>query len=891
MMSASRGALRATLLALLLVLPSVPGPRGQEAPDSNKAGVTEGWKELVNGPEPDAAELAVARAELAGLSARQVAVLDCLRFLARPEWTREVFPHAELDRRLAPLDQPGAGPLNLDELHRLWGLLQAGWPDDAALRAAVARLAETPVRIEGGVLTQALAIAMTARAAMQRGIGESRVLGQCIRRAWEDAQAACKAAAALPRGARGYRTTCLLSTTLLWRVAMEQKLPVPANFMDNDFDLLAADLSRGAAPGPGVPPAHALKALAEITALSLAADPVARCDKARKLLADSREKVIQRCESAIRHFRVGQQYRSAYGAYLGTLDEAIRPSEFKKADEWRKWKLDNVRYWSASNGAMLAQDAPVLHPTVDDGVRTPEWLVRASFHHLPRVEGTALTLIGLTGGLLPAKPGRRDVPLVEWTPEVTQRLMRARTMVAAHDHNRLTDGLRLWIPQAIQQGCEQLVSAQAADGSINTQGSVYVVGFTALAGLALLHGGYDRRGPAVSGVLRFLEGATDDRMQRSNYEAACVLLFLQRYYLPEQSQALAAAPAQRRQARKAVWGAIGAQHQLWINKLAAINETSQCGRGGAWSYFPSAKPDQPDAARPPEGGEPRPETGKQPKPGQESPDNKQPGDPDADAPPEYPSAGDHSNTQYAWLGLWCAAMLGRDIDVNLLRGELRRMARTFKAMPSEAPVPVVLPTPESESRPQRVTSSAPGKPASEMAPVGGWSYKPVEHGAPPDRAMTAAMMGNVRLVMEELEVLGAADAESRALARRLVAGSMAFISHWLPDHAMSMDRPPRVPALLYYNGGPGASGATDLYYLYTIERSCMMAGVRVLYGNEDWYRSGALFLQHTLPAQGQWPCSTLDTAWVVLFLKRAVPDAPPPVPQPKGPTTGDKKDG
>ena len=79
------------------------------------------------------------------------------------------------------------------------------------------------------------------------------------------------------------------------------------------------------------------------------------------------------------------------------------------------------------------------------------------------------------------------------------------------------------------------------------------------------------------------------------------------------------------------------------------------------------------------------------------------------------------------------------------------------------------------------------------------------------------------------------------------------------------------------------------YYLYGLERAAVL-GDRDLLGEHDWYLLGARYLLDMQKAGGRWSTGTLgtkeyeasdvlDTAWAILFLKRAT-EPLPPVPAP-----------
>lgn len=854
-------------VTMLLAMAVLASSHGQDQPEKDAAGVVEGWQELKEGPAPPAVDLEAAQRRLAGLTPGDIATIDCLRYQLRPEWTRELFPHMELDRRLQQLSLHGQGPLSIEELHRLWALLQAGYPADEHLLAALERLEQTSAEVVDGWLDQPLALMLTCRAALHREAGKRKALEGTIEDTWKALGPLLTQVGEKPLLYRP-RTTCALSTVLIWRVATEYKLKVPRDFIDIDIEKAFKSLKDRPFQAAAEP--REVGPLGLITAISLAADAQPKCESARNILRDDAVLIRDRLQYTARLCE-RNGFRSSLLALFSTLREDLTPTDMN-ADQWRAWQSRHVRHLPASNGSTLALRSHDLRPrsnqwrhdefqtAVND---TGEMDFRLKTRDQERITSTALTLVGLSGGLLPPKPGRRHQPLIRWTPEELDALMRARTTVAAAEHNRLTRELKDWVPDAIRLGCEQLVASQRPDGGIYpdplkfrsemlTGGMPrdYQLSHSALAGLALLHGGYERDGPVIRGVLKYVETAAGELGDRKVYQAACVLLFFQRYYLPEQKMALGAiTPQAVREARAAVWQSLPKRHRDLVDVLARTIEESRIAPGMAWGYSPQNATEwrKYHAA------------GKALVPW---------------------SQGDNSNAQYALLGLWCSSLLGRATKAEFFESEVRRLAQECLPLNGAAPVSLKLPTRESESR------ARPGKTlaADESAPVVGWAYQAgtIAHrdkSATP--AMTAGMLGTLKIAVGELRVLDALTPQLEREAERLAAGALGFLAECLADDVEGEENSYSAWDRYQYFWAP-------TYLLYSIERACMLAGVRVLYGNEDWYRSGALYLRRNLTEEGGWDVSVLATAWAVLFLKRALPAPPPLPPESADPVTGAK---
>ena len=86
------------------------------------------------------------------------------------------------------------------------------------------------------------------------------------------------------------------------------------------------------------------------------------------------------------------------------------------------------------------------------------------------------------------------------------------------------------------------------------------------------------------------------------------------------------------------------------------------------------------------------------------------------------------------------------------------------------------------------------------------------------------------------------------------------------------------------------------YYLYGLER-CAVFGGRNLIGKHDWYIEGAEYLVKAQKGDGRWhtgaldgtdyqPSDVIDTAWAILFLKRATRPMTPVMPPAVTPSGG-----
>jgi hypothetical protein len=76
-------------------------------------------------------------------------------------------------------------------------------------------------------------------------------------------------------------------------------------------------------------------------------------------------------------------------------------------------------------------------------------------------------------------------------------------------------------------------------------------------------------------------------------------------------------------------------------------------------------------------------------------------------------------------------------------------------------------------------------------------------------------------------------------------------------------------------GGPGPADNANLYFLWSVERVCMLYNLQTV-GEKEWYPWGADLLLHRQQPDGNWAnggyhqaTPTIDTSFALLFLKRA----------------------
>lgn len=205
---------------------------------------------------------------------------------------------------------------------------------------------------------------------------------------------------------------------------------------------------------------------------------------------------------------------------------------------------------------------------------------------------------------------------------------------------------------------------------------------------------------------------------------------------------------------------------------------------------------------------------------------------------------DHSNTQYALLGLWSAQLCGIEVPSELWASAGRHWLEML--CPSEGNANLSLTS-------YRQLAQNKGRPTSTGADVRGWSYRtPVD---PPYGSMTAAGVASLQIVQAALREKGGLRGELAGEIGKATRSGFA----WLARHLDVRSNPGRVDGHEYWR----------LYWLYGLERACELGQIARL-DERDWYFEGASLLLAMQQPDGHFePGGTVDDCFAVLFLKKA----------------------
>jgi hypothetical protein len=232
----------------------------------------------------------------------------------------------------------------------------------------------------------------------------------------------------------------------------------------------------------------------------------------------------------------------------------------------------------------------------------------------------------------------------------------------------------------------------------------------------------------------------------------------------------------------------------------------------------------------------------------------------------YPKAqqGDHSNTQYAILGLRSAQRCGVALPRDLWEDVWCKVIDHFLDV-QEKDGPKVMRWKMIEDKKHGYVSYKAATRVPDRAR--GWTYtagidaKPggKVHSDATTGSMTAVGVASLIIGMEGLAMARSAKLNSnrRSSITRAVNDGLAWLTHHF-----EVEKNPGHP-----------QGSWLYYYLYGLERAAVLAGERSL-GKHDWYREGAEYLVRTQGSSGAWSSARgsgvlPSSCFALLFLTKA----------------------
>jgi len=444
---------------------------------------------------------------------------------------------------------------------------------------------------------------------------------------------------------------------------------------------------------------------------------------------------------------------------------------------------------------------------------------------------TSMVILALSGGLLADGPG----PLAQQTLANVGRTLHALSVWHASSAREQARDFAGRVNAAIADGCEYLVQIQLADGSFPGMHRNSIGNHGACV-LTLLHGGWDRKHPAVQKGLEYILASR--REQSGTYANAIVLMALQKYYEREQREhglLSAETPAAFETARAKVNGAMSEAHRKLVDELLAELEGARAVKGG-YGYTGAGGR---TSARP------------------------------------SGSYCDNSCSQYAMLGFKSASMLGARVNSSVFSDEANRLLGLYVPDRAAKEIEYVYePDPKDGDDSDRKTKSRQQKRSGKIVP-GGWGYSP-EYRDSQSLQMTAAGISSLTVCMDELKVRGKLGNDLAWKIALHVHGAQHQMAatYYKPEDFASDGRSPLERS---------SDGWGGFYNLYSVERACLLANLRKIGAAEiDWYRIGAEGLLDAQFEDGSWDGAmgslpgkqdkavlTINTCMAILFLKQA----------------------
>lgn len=810
-----------SLFALLLIAAfCVAGP--VVADDTKEEADKEPGEEKIEPREFTEEEIKAADKLRLTLTTDQQTLYNGLRYLLRPDFEVELMK----GRRYRPcmldaFETRSETPLTILEVLRLWAVLQSGMPATGALDVQLQRFIDTPLPPLKDNLAHVGAMVMTARAAFLRdglGRGEDLLIKAqtLIAEANELTDATSDRSTLVTREAIG-RTWF---ANHMWRGLM-----------------MRAALDMGI----------------EIENKLWERDLKALCGAWRKNLGWTSTREPNR--NAMLDLHCNLMALTALGLATNLPEDAISGSAGKAVE--KKVKLvpalltrletdfaaepmrgarllmlmslapefaperQTAAGWRADNlRAGVAKFEPSGATHARDGMARDIGLNLTGYRAESTACETALACLACSGGLY----ATGKAPLAERELSGIGRVLYSLAVLHA-DKARTSDGdFNSRVNLAIADGCDYLSRLQKEDGSFEGAFAMYP-GNTALCLLAMMHGGWSvEQEPIKRGISWLTENSFKGYCR--TYDVACILMAFQKFYEGAQKEArilYVDTPEEFEDARREVWKQVGEAHRAFIEKLMAfLGGAHVGGERGGWGYN------------------------------------------------QINGAGfdrsDNSCSQYAMLGYKAASLLGGPVDTRLIVHEAERLIRQYNESEGAAEVEYEHEAEDGEDGEKSTKSVF----RSKIKP-GGWPY--TCDGGGSTLQMTAAGISSLTIAMDELKVR---DKLKKQLARKIgltIRGAEAHIHANYYQHEDFID----ARNLMQQRFGDGHG----IYYnLYSVERACVLAGIRKLEDKTDWYLIGAEALIENQNIDGGWGVDlgarvgqdvrqTVNTCYAILFLKQA----------------------
>lgn len=740
------------------------------------------------------------------LDPNQRVLLNAARWLARPATQDDALMGlAWQPCPLPPVTAEAKGKLSLPEVLRLWGLLEANWPDKAALSVQVDRLLKTKApKVEDALGPLAVQV-FCMRAAARAGVIDDKQYKSFLREAWRVAEGATAPTATKGVWADDKKTQPQWYANVLWRALLmrcvfDAGLAQTSSLVARDIEALidrAGTINRflpanGSYFGDRTETIHInLFGFAALKVAAGCGDKLlskAVSEKAQTVLAGA--KAALGFSSRVSWFwRGGAGYRGVRGTLGWLIGEDAMP-QFFEGDTFLTWAQAVVRHSQRLDGGLDGSIDVCRHLGL---AGEPAQLQTAD---LSLVE-TALTVPLLVGGLFAGT--RTDLSTMK--PEECATLVDALVADNAARARKAPAGtFERQVGSAILDGCDYLIANQKPDGSFGSVGNTRM-GLHGLCLMALLHGGQRRDSGAVRRGLAYLEaqkwGFVATGFNGYTYDAAVLLMFLQLYYEPELQRSgmmQADTPRKYEAARKAMTALISEPHRAIVLKLLDTIGAYHTGAMEGWTYRKYEN--------------------------------------------QKLQLGDNSNSQYAMLGYKAGALLGAEFDDEVFLVESKRLVEQQVEVGWMPPVPAFRRDEWGKPLDDRKKTETRGT----IKPVT-WGYvcSPSSECLP---QMIAAGMSSLMICLDELKLRGKLEKAHEAKVEAAICAGLATLHSTFYGQDGSNE--------LWGELSETMEGWGVYYNLYSIERGCVLAGAKYLGGKLDWHRSGSEILIGLQGKDGAW---------------------------------------
>lgn len=345
----------------------------------------------------------------------------------------------------------------------------------------------------------------------------------------------------------------------------------------------------------------------------------------------------------------------------------------------------------------------------------------------------------------------------------------------------LAAGIRV----AVEKGRRFLLPRLAEQ--VRSPDSGYPMGHLGLYLAAVLKAGTPVGDPVVQGAMERLDGLPI----RRTYSVACYLFALDAYWQAKYRESLRRARSSERTAVGEAVPNVPPDGPI-RSKMKELVDWLVRGSGGTWSY-----------------------TGR--------------------------GLGDHSNTQFAILGLDIGLQNGIPVPLEVFRAIAEHFVATHSPTQDSRQFAVTFKTPAWEG----ITTGV-SRRTSFVAYPGGWHY----HSSGPAgqrQTMTAAGVSSLLVARRALERAGEYQGQLAWDVDRRIESGLGWMAEYWPQYT--------------------ASYRWSYYGLYSVEKAGDIGGI-VSFGSVNWYVEGAQLLLDRQRPDGSWG-DDVDTAFALLFLTRA----------------------